>query len=202
MLSCRNEDPQRASRPFDRDRDGGVLGEGAGIVVLESLAHARGRNARIWLELCGGASHSDTSGTPAATGLGACMSLAMANARLDAGAIDYVCAHGPSDVGIDRVETAMIRNVLGSRAYRIPVSSIKGVTGNPLAAVGPLEIIACALAMRDNRVPPTANYTTPDPACDLDYVPQARRMRFEHALINVHGMGGGNTTLVVRRPPT
>ncbi len=95
----------------------------------------------------------------------------------------------------------MIRQVLGSRAYRIPVSSIKGVTGNPLAAAGPLEIIACALAMRDNRVPPTANYTTPDPACDLDYVPQARRMRIEHALINVHGMGGGNTTLVVRRPP-
>jgi 3-oxoacyl-[acyl-carrier-protein] synthase II len=201
MLSCRNEAPQRASRPFDRDRDGGVLGEGAGVVVLESLAHARGRNARIWLELCGGASHPDTSGTPAASGLGACMSLAMANARLDVGAIDYVCAHGPSDVVIDRVETAMIRQVLGSRAYRIPVSSIKGVTGNPLAAAGPLEIIACALAMRDNRVPPTANYTTPDPACDLDYVPQARRMRIEHALINVHGMGGGNTTLVVRRPP-
>jgi 3-oxoacyl-[acyl-carrier-protein] synthase II len=201
MLSCRNEDPQRASRPFDRDRDGGVLGEGSGILVLESLAHARGRGARAWMEICGGASYADTFGAPTAEGLGVCMSLAMANARLDAGAIDYVCAHGPSDVVIDRVETAMIRNVLGSRAYHIPVSSIKGVTGNPLASAGPLEIIACALAMRDNWVPPTANYRTPDPACDLDYVPQARRMRIEHALINVHGMGGGNTTLVVRRPP-
>jgi len=201
MLSSRNEDPHHASRPFDRDRDGGVLGEGAGIMVLESLAHARARGAPMWLEICGGASHADTFGTPAANGLGTCMALALANARLDSGAIDYVCAHGPSDPLIDRMETVMIRNTLGPRAYRIPVSSIKGVTGNPLAAAGPLEIITCALAMRDNLVPPTANYTTPDPACDLDYVPQARRMRLEHALINVHGMGGGNTVLVVRRPP-
>jgi 3-oxoacyl-[acyl-carrier-protein] synthase II len=201
MLSSRNEDPQRASRPFDRDRDGGVLGEGAAVLVIESLAHARARGARMWLELCGGASYADPFGMPAAEGLGACMSLALANARLDAGAIDYVCAHGPSDVVIDRMETAMIRRALGSRAYRIPVSSIKGVTGNPLASAGPLEIVACALAMRHDRVPPTANYTTPDPACDLDYVPESRRMQIVHALVNVHGMGGGNTTLVVRRPP-
>ena len=199
MLSSRNDDPQHASRPFDRDRDGGVLGEGAGVLVLESLSHARARGARIWLEICGGASHADAFGTPAADGLGLCMTLALANARLDAGAIDYVCAHGPSDPVIDRVETAMIRATLGRRAYAIPVSSIKGVTGNPLAAAGPLELIACALAMRDERIPPTANYTTPDPACDLDYVPQARRARIGHALINVHGMGGGNTALIVRK---
>jgi len=202
LLSGRNDDPQHASRPFDRDRDGGVLGEGAGVVVLESLAHARGRGARIWLEICGGASHADTFGMPAADGLSVCMTLALANARLSGEAVDYVCAHGPSDPVIDRVETAMIRKALGHHAYRIPVSSIKGVTGNPLAAAGPMELIACALAMRDDLVPPTANYTTPDPACDLDYVPQARRTRLEHALINVHGMGGGNTTLVVRRPPS
>jgi len=202
MLSGRNDDPQHASRPFDRDRDGGVLGEGAGVVVLESLAHARARGARIWLEICGGASYSDAFGTPAGSGLGACMTLSLANARLSGDAIDYVCAHGPSDAVIDRVETAMIRNTFGRHAYRIPVSSIKGVTGNPLAAAGPMELIACALAMRDDLIPPTANYTTPDPACDLDYVPHARRTRIEHALLNVHGMGGGNTTLIVRRPPT
>ncbi len=201
LLSVRNDDPPRASRPFDRDRDGGVLGEGAGILVLESLAHARARGARIWLEVCGGASHPDAFGTQAGDGLGACMTLALANARLGSDRIDYVCAHGPSDPVIDRVETARIRDTFGRRAYRMPVSSIKGVTGNPLAAAGPMELIACALAMRDDLIPPTANYTTPDPACDLDYVPQARRMRLEHALLNVHGMGGGNTTLIVGRPP-
>jgi len=200
LQSGRNDDPQHASRPFDRDRDGGVLGEGAGIVVLESLAHARARGAHIWLEVCGGASHADAFGSPAADGMGTCMELALANARLSGDAIGYVCAHGPSDPVIDRVETAMIRNTLGRHAYRIPVSSIKGVTGNPLAAAGPMELIACALAMRDDLIPPTANYTTPDPACDLDYVPLARRSRVENALINVHGMGGGNATIIVRRP--
>ena len=202
LVSCRNHDPQRASRPFDRDRDGGVLGEGAGVLIIESLAHARARGARIWLEICGGASHADTLGAPAAEGLGPCMTLALANARLSSANIDYVCAHGPSDPVIDRVETAMIRKTLGRHAYHIPVSSIKGVTGNPLAAAGPMELIACALAMRDNLIPPTANYTTPDPTCDLDYVPQARRTRFEHALVNVHGMGGGNTSIIVRKHPT
>ncbi len=201
MLSARNDDPQRASRPFDRDRDGGVLGEGAGIVVIESLAHARARGARIWLEICAGASYPDAFGTPAGDGLGSCMTLALANARLGGEAISYVCAHGPSDPVIDRVETAKIREALGRHAYRIPVSSIKGVCGNPLAAAGPMELIACALAMRDDLVPPTANYTTADPACDLDYVPQARRLRLDHALINVHGMGGGNASLIVSRPP-
>lgn len=199
LVSCRNHDPQHASRPFDRDRDGGVLGEGAAVLIIESLAHARARGARIWMEICGGASHADTLGAPAAEGLGTCMTLALANARLSGDNIDYVCAHGPSDPVIDRVETAMIRNTLGRRAYHIPVSSIKGVTGNPLAAAGPMELIACALAMRDNLIPPTANYTTPDPICDLDYVPQARRARFEHAIANVHGMGGGNTSIIVRK---
>lgn len=201
LFSSRNDDPQHASRPFDRDRDGGILGEGAGVVVLESLAHARARGARIWLEVSGGASHPDTFGTQPAEGLGTCMTLALANTRLSGDAIDYVCAHGASDPIIDRIETAMIRKTLGRHAYRIPVSSIKGVTGNPLAAAGPLELIACALAMRDDLIPPTANYTTPDPACDLDYVPQARRAQIERALVNVHGMGGGNTTLIVSRPP-
>lgn len=202
LLSARNDDPARASRPFDRDRDGGVLGEGAGLMVIESLAHARARGARVWLEISGGASVPDAHGAPTAEGMGASMTLALANARRRPEEIDYICAHGPSDPVIDRVETAMIRRTFGRHAYRIPVSSIKGVTGNPLAAAGPMELIACALAMRHDRIPPTANYATPDPECDLDYVPQARQARIEHALINVHGMGGGNTTMVVRRPPT
>jgi len=199
MLSSRNEDPAHASRPFDRDRDGGVLGEGAGIVVVESLAHARARGVRGWLEITGGAGEPDPPGCPPASGMGPSMALALANARVSHADIDYVCAHGPSDPVIDRVETAMLREVLGKHAYRIPVSSIKGVTGNPLAAAGPLELIACALAMRYDRVPPTANYVTPDPECDLDYVPQARTARIRRALLNVHGMGGGNGTLVVSR---
>lgn len=202
LVSVRNDDPAHASRPFDRDRDGGVLGEGAGILVLETLAHARVRGARIWLELCGGATQTDVVGAPAAEGMGACMTLALANTRVPAETVDYLCAHGPSDPVIDRVETEGIRQALGRHAYRIPVSSVKGVTGNPLAAAGPMELIACALAMRHGTIPPTANYTTPDPACDLDYVPEARRARPVHALVNVHGMGGGNTTLVIREPPS
>ena len=189
------------SRPFDRDRDGGVLGEGAGVMVIESLSHARARGARLWLEICGGASFPDPRGAPTAAGLGVCMALALANARLRPEEIDYVCAHGPSDPLIDHQETLMLRETLGRHAYRIPVSSIKGVTGNPLSAAGPLELAACALAIRHECVPPTANYTTPDPDCDLDYVPQARVGRIGYALVNLHGMGGGNTTLVVRRPP-
>jgi len=201
MLSTRNDDPAHASRPFDRDRDGGVLGEGAGVMVIESLSHARARGARPWLEICGGASFPDPRGAPTAAGLGVCMALALANARLRPEEIDYVCAHGPSDPLIDHQETLMLRETLGRHAYRIPVSSIKGVTGNPLSAAGPLELAACALAIRHECVPPTANYTTPDPDCDLDYVPQARVGRIGYALVNLHGMGGGNTTLVVRRPP-
>ena len=198
MLSLRNDDPEHASRPFDRDRDGGLLGEGAGMMVIESLAHARARGARPWLELCGGANWSDSPGTQPAEGFGVCMERALANAGMRPEEIDYICAYGPSDPIIDRVETAMIRRVFGRHAYRIPVSSIKGVTGNPLSAAGPMELIACALAMRHHRIPPTANYRTADPECDLDYVPQARHGRIERALLNVHGIGGGNTSMVVR----
>lgn len=198
MLSLRNDDPTHASRPFDRDRDGGLLGEGAGMMVVESLAHARARGARPWVELCGGANWTDPPGVESGQGLGLCMQRALANARMRPEEIDYVCAHGPSDPLLDRVETAMIRDTFGRHAFHIPVSSIKGVTGNALSAAGPLELAACALAMRHNRIPPTANYRTADPECDLDYVPQARVGRIERALMNVHGMGGGNTSMVVR----
>jgi 3-oxoacyl-(acyl-carrier-protein) synthase len=200
MNSARNDDPAHASRPFDRDRDGGVLSEGAGVVVIESFAHARARGARTWLELCGGASCPDSCGSPAAAGLCDAMAMALANARRRPEDIDYISAHGPSHPVIDRLETAGIRKVFGRHADRIPVSSIKGVIGNPLAAAGPMQVIACALTLRHDLIPPTANYTTPDPACDLDYVPQARRSRIDCALINVHGVGGGNTCLIVKRP--
>jgi 3-oxoacyl-(acyl-carrier-protein) synthase len=200
MLSQRNDDPARASRPFDRDRDGGIISEGAGIVVIESLSHARARGARPWLELCGGASRPDPNGSPDSTGMSDAMALALANASRCPEEIDYISAHGPSHPVIDREESAGIRRVFGHHADRVPVSSIKGVIGNPLSAAGPLQAIACALAMRHDLIPPTANYTTPDPACDLDYVPQARRGRIGCALINVHGMGGGNSCLVVKRP--
>ncbi|MFZ4398006.1 MAG: beta-ketoacyl-[acyl-carrier-protein] synthase family protein [Kiritimatiellia bacterium] len=199
MLSQRNDDPAHASRPFDRDRDGGIISEGAGVVVIESLAHARARGARVWLELCGGASRPDPCGSPDATGMSDAMTLALANASRRPEDIDYISAHGPSHPVIDGVESSGIRKVFGRHADRIPVSSIKGVIGNPLAAAGPLQAIACALSMRHDLIPPTANYTTPDPACDLDYVPQARRGRMHCALINVHGMGGGNSCVVVKR---
>lgn len=200
LLSSRNDDPARASRPFDRERDGGVLAEGAGVLVIESLAHAQRRGATPLLELCGGASCLDPLGEPAATGMGEAVAQALADARLRAEEIEGVCAHGPSDPLIDRVETTQLRQVLGRHAYRVPVFSIKGVTGNPLAAAGPLQVIAAALAMRHATVPPTANYEHPDPDCDLDYVPQARRNEIGSLLVNVHGMGGGNSVLVVRNP--
>jgi 3-oxoacyl-(acyl-carrier-protein) synthase len=200
MNSERNDDPAHASRPFDRDRDGGVLAEGAGVVVIESLAHARARGATPMLEILGGASFPDPAGAVPGTGLTGAMALALANARLHPTEIDYVCAHGPSHPVIDRIETAAIREVFGPHAYRMPVSSIKGVIGNPLAAAGPLQAIACGLAMRDGLVPPTANYVTPDPDCDLDYVPEPRRGRIGRVLVNVHGVGGGNGVLALGRP--
>ncbi|MCB1070437.1 MAG: beta-ketoacyl-[acyl-carrier-protein] synthase II, partial [Kiritimatiellae bacterium] len=114
--------------------------------------------------------------------------------------IDYICAHGPSDPLIDRIETAMIKKVFSRRAYHFPVSSIKGVTGNPLSAAGPLQVAACLLAMRDGRVPPTANYEVPDPWCDLDYVPnEPRSMDLHRALVNLHGLGGGNSSLIIEQ---
>ena len=126
------------------------------------------------------------------------MTMALANAGRLPKDIDYICAHGPSDPVIDRVETAMIKDVLREHAYRVPVSSIKGVTGNPLAAAGPLQVAATAMGIRDGLAPPTANYETPDPSCDLDYVPnKPRRTKIRRALVNIHGMGGGNSTLLV-----
>jgi 3-oxoacyl-[acyl-carrier-protein] synthase II len=193
-------EPRRASRPFDRDRAGGLMSEAAGVVVLEELTHALSRGATPYLEITGYGFQADEIGGEPASGLKLTMTEALANAGRYPADVDYVCAHGPSDCVIDRVETAMIKAVLGSHAYRIPVTSIKGVTGNPMAAAGALETATCALIMRNGWVPPTANYQFPDPDCDLDYVPRQPRLAdIRCALINIHGLGGANSSLVVEQ---
>lgn len=190
--------PERSSRPFDLHRQGGLISEGAGVVVLERLDHALGRGAFPWIEILGYGNTADDAGVEAGYGLRFAMAEALANAGLLPRDIEYINAHGPGHPVIDRVETAMIKSVFGSHAGRIPVSSIKGVIGNPLAASGPLQLAACAMAMQSQRVPPTANYETADPHCDLDYVPlKPYVMSFHRALLNMHGLGGGNSSLVV-----
>ena len=202
LLSLRNEAPEKASRPFDRDRDSGVISEGAGMVVIENLAHARARGAIPYLEITGYATRTDTDLEQAGSGFDVTMLEALANAGKRPGHVEYISAHGPGHPVVDRIETAMIKRAFGSHAYSIPASSIKGVMGNPLSAAGVFQLIACALMMRDNLVPPTANLENPDPECDLDYVPmKARMMRVSCALINAHGLGGGNSSLVVERVP-
>lgn len=193
-------DPRRASRPFDRDRAGGLMSEASGVVVLEELNHALSRGAKPYLEVTGYGFYTDEIGSEPASGLQVTMAEALANAGRYPEDVGYVCAHGPSDIVIDRVETSAIKAVLGAHAYRIPVTSIKGVTGNPMAAAGALETATCALIMQNGLVPPTANYQFPDPLCDLDYVAgRPRQAEIRCALINIHGLGGANSSLVVEK---
>jgi len=199
-LIAHHDNPAKASCPFSADRNTGVVSEGAGILVLESLDHARARGATPYLEISGYASFIDPTLEEPESGLGSTIKAALANARHRPGDVDYICAHGPSDRYLDLLETRVIKSVFGPHAYRIPVSSIKGVTGNPFAAAGAFQVAACALMFRDNLIPPTANLEKPDPECDLDYVPlTARRAAPKCVLINSHGMGGGNSCLVVER---
>ncbi len=192
--------PSRCSRPFDLHRRGGIIAEGAVVMVLENLAHALARGAEPLVEILGYAANGDDAGTESGAGLYDTMALAMANAGLRHDDIDYISAHGPSHPVIDRVETREIKRLFGTKARTIPVSSIKGVVGNPLAAAGPMQVMATALGMRHGLVPPTANYEVPDPACDLDYVPnQGYAVSFDTALVNVHGLGGGNTTMALAK---
>jgi 3-oxoacyl-[acyl-carrier-protein] synthase II len=193
-------DPATVSRPFDRLRTGGILSEGAGMVVLENLDSALARGAVPLAEVIGYGATVDPVGGRPASGFVDCMRLAMADAGKEKGEIDYICAHGPSDPVLDLVETQAIKEVFNSRAYQIPVSSIKGAIGNPLSAAGPLELAACVKIMEQGCIPPTANYRYADPACDLDYVSgDCRWSHVDCALINVHGLGGTNRTLIVQR---
>ncbi|MBN1558394.1 MAG: beta-ketoacyl-[acyl-carrier-protein] synthase family protein [Lentisphaerae bacterium] len=199
-LSTRNDEPERASRPFDRDRDGGVISEAAGVVVVENHERALARGARPYGEVLGYGSCADPVTMQEATGLEWSMRLALANAACPAEQVDNVSAHGPGDEYMDGLETVFIKRVLGARAYRIPVTSIKGVTGNPMGAGGILQLIAAALTLRHDTVIPTANLEHPDPACDLDYAAAgARRARLNTVMINTHGFGRGNTSLLLRR---
>jgi 3-oxoacyl-[acyl-carrier-protein] synthase II len=200
MVPNWNDEPHKASRPFDRDRRGGILAEGSAFVVLESLEHALARGITPYVEILGYGTSTDVSQSAPGSSLDASMTMALANAARSPQDVDCVFAHGPSDPLIDKVETAAIKRVLGSRAYGIPVTSIKGVTGNPLAAAGPLQLIAGALAFREGLVPPTANHEHGDADCDLDFVPgRPRAIQMDLAIMNVHGMGGVNGSLVVER---
>lgn len=203
-ISARNDEPERASRPFDLDRDGFVLGEGAGIVVLEELEHARKRSARIYAELVGYGATADayhmTAPAPGGEGGARAMALALADAELAAQEIDHVNAHGTSTPHNDRCETEAIKSVFGVHAAKLAVSSTKSMIGHLLGAAGGVEFIATAMAIMSSVVPPTINYETPDPQCDLDYVPnQAREMAVRAALTNSFGFGGHNAVIVLRR---
>lgn len=203
-LSTSNDEPTKASRPFDRLRDGFVLGEGSGMVVLEEYEHARKRGAHIYGEILGYGTTADayriTDIHPEGRGAIACMRMALADAKLDSSAIQYVNAHGTSTSVNDRVETVSCKAVFGERAMQTPVSSTKSMMGHLIAAAGVTELIVCLLAIRDNVLPPTINYENPDPECDLDYIPnQARETKCDFALNNSFGFGGQNITVVAGR---
>ncbi len=203
-LSTRNDDPQTASRPFDKDRDGFLMGEGAGMLILESLEHAQARGATILGEVTGYGTTDDAHhiSAPAENGAGAAMAmkLALQNAGLDTTDISYINAHGTSTPLNDKSETAAIKTVFGEQAYSIPVSSTKSMTGHLLGASGAIEAVFCILAIRDEILPPTINYRTPDPECDLDYVPnEPRKASPKHVMSNSFGFGGHNATLIFSR---
>jgi 3-oxoacyl-[acyl-carrier-protein] synthase II len=203
-LSFRNDDPATASRPFDAERDGFVIGEGAGILVLESLASAQARGAEILGEIIGYGTtcdaHHITSPIPGGVGGARAMALALQDGKLNPEDVDYVNAHGTSTPANDSNETAAIKTALGARAQRIPVSSTKSMTGHLLGGSGGIEAVACTLAIRHGLIPPTINYQNPDPACDLDVVPnRAREQTIECVLSNSFGFGGHNVCLAFRR---
>ena len=203
-MSTRNDDPQRASRPFDRDRDGFVMGEGAGVIVLEDLEHAKARGARIYAELAGYGNTADahhlTAPSPGGEGAARCMKMALRNAGLNTTDITYVNAHGTSTPQGDIAETEAIKAVFGDYARKLVVSSTKGATGHMLGAAGAVETIACIKAIETDTVPPTINYETPDPQCDLDYVPNtARKMKVNAIVNNSFGFGGHNATITAKK---
>jgi 3-oxoacyl-[acyl-carrier-protein] synthase II len=203
-MSTRNNAPEKASRPFDKDRDGFVIGEGAGIVVVEELEHAKKRGARIYAEVTGYAANSDAhhvaAPAPEHRGAQACFRTALADAKLDPSAIGYINAHGTSTDLNDKNETIAVKKVFGDHAYKLAMSSTKSMTGHTLGAAGGIEAAITALALARGVLPPTTNYETPDPDCDLDYVPnQPRELRVDHAMSNSFGFGGTNAALILSR---
>lgn len=203
-MSTRNDEPKRSSRPFDIDRDGFVMGEGAGVIVLEELEHARARGARIYCELMGYGNTADanhmTAPSPGGEGAARCMKMALRNAGMNPDQIDYINAHGTSTPQGDVAETLAIKAVFGDRAKTLAVSSTKGATGHMLGAAGAVEMAICAKTLETGVVPPTLNLDKPDPQCDLDYVPhQAREMKVDAIVNNSFGFGGHNASLVARR---
>jgi len=203
-LSTRNDDPPKASRPFERDRDGFVVAEGSGIVILEELGHAKKRGAKIYAEMVGygynGDAYHITAPCPDGDGFIRCIRMALKDAQLSPDDVDYINAHGTSTKLNDYVETLAIKEVFKEKAYKIPVSSTKSMTGHLLGAAGAIEAIFSVLSMRDQVCPPTINYENPDPECDLDYVPNtARKCTINVVMSNGFGFGGTNSTLVFRR---
>lgn len=203
-MSTRNDDPKRASRPFDKERDGFVMGEGAGVLVLEDLAHARARGARIYAELAGYGNTADahhlTAPSPGGEGASRCMRMALRNAGLNPEEISYINAHGTSTPQGDIAETQAVKTVFGDHARKLCVSSTKGATGHMLGAAGACEMVICTKAIQTDTVPPTINYEVPDPECDLDYVPNTARQTTVNAIVNnSFGFGGHNASVVARK---
>jgi len=203
-LSRRNDEPEKASRPFDLNRDGFVMAEGAGVVVLESLEHAKARGATILAEMVGYGRTSDayhvTAPEPSGIGAAKAMDLAIKDARLRPEDVSYINAHGTSTKLNDQGETLAIKTVFKDYAYKVPVSSTKSMTGHLLGAAGGVEFAACILAIRDGVVPPTINYETPDPVCDLDYVPNtARKINVDVTMSNSLGFGGHNASIIAKK---
>jgi 3-oxoacyl-[acyl-carrier-protein] synthase II len=203
MLKCRkcstrNEDPKGASRPFDKDRDFGVLSEGAAIVIMENAERAAARGARAYATVLASATHADPVAAPEGGGLQYTMAMAMANAGCKTDHVDMISAHGPSDIQMDLLETNLIKTVFGTRAYRIPVTSIKGATGCPMGAGGSMQVVSSCLSLREQCIPPTTNFGEGDEGCDLDYVPrEPRRSTLRRILINSHGFGRSNCSVIL-----
>ena len=203
-LSKRNHDPQGASRPFDKERDGFVMGEGAGLLILEEYEHAKKRNANIYCELIGygmsGDAYHMTAPDPEGDGAIRCMNAALSDAAINANEVDYINAHGTSTPLNDKIETMAIKKVFGNHARKLMVSSTKSMTGHLLGAAGGVEAIACAIGIKEKIVPQTINYQYPDPDCDLDYVPNTpRKKEFKVALSNSLGFGGHNASIILRK---
>jgi 3-oxoacyl-[acyl-carrier-protein] synthase II len=203
-MSTRNDDPKHASRPFDKERDGFVMGEGAGILVLEDLDHAKARGARIYCELAGYGNTADahhlTAPSPGGEGAARCMKMAIQNAGLNPSDISYINCHGTSTPQGDIAETQAIKTVFGDHARKVAISSTKGATGHMLGAAGAVETVICIKAIENNIVPPTINYEVPDPECDLDCVPnRARETKVDAVVNNSFGFGGHNASVVAKR---